>query len=179
MPMVGRVHSPELDKPPSRQTSPRSNRQYSCTICDKTFGRLDNLKRHYRTHTGERPFYCTHPNCQKSFARSDQLARHVTIHTNMAQSQSQGDEPLSGTLFYYENSFFYPKDEAQPKKEATRDSSSKSEKPSNSLVTLPEPVQNSFDFDPFHQHTIQHSSATVHSSDTEGSSQMDLNFLLN
>ncbi|ORX94307.1 hypothetical protein K493DRAFT_199599, partial [Basidiobolus meristosporus CBS 931.73] len=65
----------------------RTRRQYPCAVCHKTFGRLDNLKRHYKTHTGERPYFCTYPSCHKCFARSDQLARHQVTHTNMAQSQ--------------------------------------------------------------------------------------------
>ncbi|KAJ1803108.1 hypothetical protein LPJ75_005972, partial [Coemansia sp. RSA 2598] len=34
-----------------------------------------------RTHTGERPHACGHPDCGKRFSRSDELARHMRIHT--------------------------------------------------------------------------------------------------
>ncbi|MES9985695.1 MAG: C2H2-type zinc finger protein, partial [Candidatus Thiodiazotropha sp. 6PLUC6] len=30
-------------------------RLYACDICNKAFGRNDNLKKHQRTHSGEKP----------------------------------------------------------------------------------------------------------------------------
>lgn len=34
-----------------------------------------------RTHSGERPHVCEHPDCNKSFSDSSSLARHRRIHT--------------------------------------------------------------------------------------------------
>lgn len=45
-----------------------------CEICEKTFTR--DLKRHMKTHTGERPFTCRKENCVKAFARSDPRNKH-------------------------------------------------------------------------------------------------------
>ncbi|KAJ2785625.1 hypothetical protein H4R18_000441 [Coemansia javaensis] len=59
-------------------------RRYSCTFtgCAKQFKRHEHLKRHFRTHTGERPYKCPAPGCEKVFARMDNLNQHVRTHVN-------------------------------------------------------------------------------------------------
>lgn len=47
---------------------------FSCQFCSKVFCKKNQLLRHHRTHSGERPFNCKV--CGKSFTRVDALKRH-------------------------------------------------------------------------------------------------------
>lgn len=53
---------------------------YMCSWpeCEWRFARSDELTRHYRKHTGAKPFRCIV--CERSFARSDHLALHMKRH---------------------------------------------------------------------------------------------------
>ncbi|XP_030217811.1 early growth response protein 1-A [Gadus morhua] len=51
---------------------------FQCRICMRSFSRSDHLTTHIRTHTGEKPFACAH--CGRKFARSDECKRHGKIH---------------------------------------------------------------------------------------------------
>ncbi|KAI1113210.1 DNA binding regulatory protein AmdX [Nemania sp. NC0429] len=55
---------PKTDKP----------RPHVCATCQRSFARLEHLKRHERSHTKEKPFEC--PECSRCFARRDLLLRH-------------------------------------------------------------------------------------------------------
>ncbi|XKL68894.1 hypothetical protein PGB90_006663 [Kerria lacca] len=46
--------------------------------CEWRFARSDELTRHYRKHTGAKPFRCAI--CERCFARSDHLALHMKRH---------------------------------------------------------------------------------------------------
>ncbi|KAM6939514.1 uncharacterized protein FYW49_007421 [Xenentodon cancila] len=50
-----------------------------CTVCNREFNRMENLKTHLRIHTGERPYTCSV--CSKCFRHSGALTRHFRIHT--------------------------------------------------------------------------------------------------
>ncbi|KAK5917597.1 hypothetical protein CgunFtcFv8_002432 [Champsocephalus gunnari] len=53
-------------------------RPFSCRFCSRSFSRSDHMTTHVRTHTGEKPFRCS--DCGRSFARSDERKRHLKIH---------------------------------------------------------------------------------------------------
>lgn len=75
-------------KYPNRPSkTPPHERPYACPVdaCDRRFSRSDELTRHIRIHTGQKPFQCRI--CMRSFSRSDHLTTHVRTHT--------GEKPFS------------------------------------------------------------------------------------
>ncbi|XP_068240486.1 longitudinals lacking protein, isoforms H/M/V-like isoform X22 [Palaemon carinicauda] len=50
-----------------------------CVVCGRGFGRLEDLRRHMRTHTGEKPYLC--PYCSFRAAVKSSVYRHMrTVH---------------------------------------------------------------------------------------------------
>ncbi|KAH7361466.1 DNA binding regulatory protein AmdX [Plectosphaerella cucumerina] len=62
---------PAAPFPPPKTDKPRP---HVCGTCQRSFARLEHLKRHERSHTKEKPFEC--PECTRCFARRDLLLRH-------------------------------------------------------------------------------------------------------
>ncbi|EMD85184.1 hypothetical protein COCC4DRAFT_181238 [Bipolaris maydis ATCC 48331] len=62
-----------------------------CSMCDRTFTKLEHVKRHERSHTRERPYEC--PTCKKHFSRSDVLFRHCKGHAQNAMNRMKNNEP--------------------------------------------------------------------------------------
>ncbi|XP_059354990.1 zinc finger protein ZFP2 isoform X2 [Carassius carassius] len=61
-----------------RYSEGKIKKSHQCDICLKFFSAPSKLKRHYVTHTGQRPFQCTQ--CQKSFTQSHYLKTHMLSH---------------------------------------------------------------------------------------------------
>lgn len=53
-------------------------RPFPCSVCRRAFSRSDHLTTHMRTHTGEKPFACEV--CARRFSRSDERTRHMRVH---------------------------------------------------------------------------------------------------
>jgi KRAB domain-containing zinc finger protein len=58
----------------------RGERTVKCTECDKLFYTEDNMKRHLKLHSEERPHRCEQENCGKSFKTINGLKFHVLSH---------------------------------------------------------------------------------------------------
>lgn len=59
---------------------------FQCHICLRCFSRSDHLTTHIRTHTGEKPFACE--TCGRRFARSDERKRHKKVHNKEAAREA-------------------------------------------------------------------------------------------
>ncbi|PYH96311.1 hypothetical protein BO71DRAFT_375648 [Aspergillus ellipticus CBS 707.79] len=68
--------SPDRDMQHSSATASQTR----CSICQSTFRRPEHLKRHFRSHTKEKPFECAQ--CGRHFSRTDTLHRHELSHHN-------------------------------------------------------------------------------------------------
>ncbi|XP_046989882.1 zinc finger protein 479-like [Schistocerca americana] len=63
-------------------------RPYACPVCNKRFSHTSNLLRHRKIHSGEKPYTC--PHCPKTFGRSDKMLGHVkTAHASARPSTSE------------------------------------------------------------------------------------------
>lgn len=65
----------KVSRKKSRKSQNNGLKSFSCTECEKTFTRKQNLQKHLLIHSGEKPFPCNH--CEKRFARKHHLKKHI------------------------------------------------------------------------------------------------------
>jgi hypothetical protein len=78
------------------QKVPRSRKKYVCDFlrpnggfCTRPFERVEHLKRHQKTHEGQRDFVCPVPEemkCNKSFGRRDNWRDHLKTHLSITSA---------------------------------------------------------------------------------------------
>ncbi|XP_045166647.2 titin homolog [Mercenaria mercenaria] len=75
----------------------RGERNVKCTECDKLFYTEDNMKRHLKLHSEERPYKCEKDDCNKAFKTPNGLKFHLISH--------QTDRPFPCDIEGCEKSF--------------------------------------------------------------------------
>ena len=66
-------------------------RPFPCSVCRRAFSRSDHLTTHMRTHTGEKPFSCEV--CSRRFSRSDERTRHMRVHNKRLPQKPAANPP--------------------------------------------------------------------------------------
>ena len=110
--------------------------QFECDQCNALFKRPEVLSRHYRKHTGEKPYVCTFPGCQRRCSRSDNLNQHIKRHFQQKSDTSKKGKSSSKTV-QHQNLYLLPKQTNQVEEEERQHKSNQLQKQN------PQPVESS------------------------------------
>lgn len=68
-----------------RRAEGKPRKDFPCQECQKSFNTLEKLKVHSYSHTGERPYCCSHPDCTKAFVSKYKLLRYrqAAVHIRL------------------------------------------------------------------------------------------------
>ncbi|MES1912037.1 MAG: hypothetical protein MHM6MM_004380 [Cercozoa sp. M6MM] len=97
-PHVSLTASTDMTAPPTLQAPiapPKKKKKFLCTLCDKSFARRTNLRRHLMTHVKYRPWVCGH--CDLRFTERTNARRHLQKQHNI-EEPTLTDLPFDETL---------------------------------------------------------------------------------
>ncbi|KAG5268452.1 hypothetical protein AALO_G00212740 [Alosa alosa] len=74
-------HTTDRARVRKRRVEGKGRKNFLCQLCEKAFNSVEKLKVHSYSHTGERPYSCTHTDCTKAFVSKYKLLRHMATHS--------------------------------------------------------------------------------------------------
>ena len=72
------VNDKEVTSKEGCEAELKTKRKFQCIYCGSKFVRSTHLYRHFRIHTGAKPYIC--PICRKHFSRIDYMSAHILCH---------------------------------------------------------------------------------------------------
>ena len=78
------------------------NRKIICLFCNRKFWSAEDLRRHVRTHTGERPYSCDI--CNRRFTLKHSMLRHKKKHDSGVSSNGEASDDCDDTISNHSSS---------------------------------------------------------------------------